>query len=177
MGVSDLIRLSAAGLGLGMSGCALPTVTPPSVDVLDVQLTGIGLTEQQLAVTLCVTNPNSSTLAFRHVTADFDVSGSPLAVGASDLPVQLPPLSSTVVPFTAVTTVQNLGPQLLGIIRAGSIDYRVHGSVSLYGAFGITVPYSRSGQLDPLTAGLKLASAAADPAPSRCSSGFQASSI
>ena len=173
----DLVRLAAATLSLGVSGCALATSTPPSVDVLDVQLTGIGLTDQQLAITLCVTNLNRSTIAFRQVTAEFDVSGSPLAAGSSDLPVQLPPLSSTVVPFTVVATVQNLGPQLLGVFRTGGIDYRVHGFVSLFGAFALTVPYSRSGHLDLLAGGLKLASAAADPTPSRCALDLRANTM
>ena len=72
------------------------------------------------------------------------------------------------VPFTVVTTVQNLGPQLLGVIRSGSVDYRVHGTVAFRGVLSLTLPYSRSGRLDPLAGGLELASAAADSTPSRC---------
>lgn len=160
--------LAASALMFVVSGCALASDTPPSVDVLAVRLVGIGLTEQQLAVTLCVTNPNANQIAFQRVTADLDVSGAPLAAGASDLAVQLPPTSSTAVPFTVVTTAQNLGPQLLGILRTGSLDYRVHGTVTFRGALGITLPYSRSGRLDPLAQGLELASAASDPIASRC---------
>ncbi len=172
-------RPAAAALAAAaaLTGCALATATPPSVDVLDVHLTGLGLTEQQLAVTLCVTNLNASELAFRRVSADFDVSGSPLAAGVADLAVRLPPLSSTVVPFTVVTTVQNLGPQLLGVLRTGSVDYRVHGTVTLQGSFGLTLPYSRSGHLDPLATGLGLAASASDPAPSRCAAVKPASAI
>ena len=154
------LNAGAALLTLAVAGCALATATPPSVDVMDVRLVGLGLTEQRLAVTLCVTNPNKIDLNFRRVTADLDVSGQPLATGASDLAVRLPPLSSTPVPFTVVTTVQNLGPQLLGILNTGSVDYRVHGFVSLEGALGITLPYSRSGRLDPVADGLRLADAA-----------------
>ena len=156
-------------LAATLSGCALASDTPPSVDVLDVRFVGIGLTEQQLATTLCVTNPNTNEIAFRRMTVALDVSGTLLAAGASDLPVRLPPSSSTAVPFTVVTTVQNLGPQLLGILRSGSLDYRVHGTVSLQGTFGLALPFSRSGRLDPLAGGLDLASAAGDPTPSRCS--------
>ncbi len=142
--------------------------------MLDVQLTAIGLTEQQLAVTLCVTNPNASDLAFRRVSADIDVSGAPLAAGVSDLAVRLPPNASTVVPFTVVTTVRNLGPQLLGVLRTGSVDYRIHGTVTLAGSFALTLPYSRSGRLDPLATGLGLAMKATDPAPSRCNAALSA---
>ncbi len=166
--VTTLLAVALAGT---LGGCALATGTPPSVDVMDVRLVGVGLTEQQLATTLCVTNPNDSALAFRRVAVTLDVSGAPLATGSSDLPLQLPPHSSTAVPFTVVTTVQNLGPQLLGILRSGSLDYRIHGTVSLQGAFGLTLPFSRAGQLDPLAGGLNLASVAASgEAPSRCAS-------
>ncbi len=160
-----------AGLILAacVSGCALASAAPPSVEVLNVRLTGIGLTGQQIATTLCVTNPNDADLAFRRVAVALDVSGLPLAEGASDLPVRLPPRSSTPVPFTVNTTVQNLGPQLLGVLRTGSLDYRVHGSVSLGGALGIALPFSRSGRLDPLAGGLGLASAASDATPGKCS--------
>ena len=156
-------RHAAAAMALAVTGCALASATPPSVDVMDVHLVGLGLTEQQLAVTLCVTNPNKTELAFRRVTADLDVSGAPLASGASDLAARLPPLSSTPVPFTVITTVQNLGPQLLGMLHTGRVDYRVHGSIVLQGALGITLSYARSGRLDPVADGLRLADAATDP--------------
>ena len=159
----------AAVLSVGISGCALMNDTPPSVDVTDIRLIGLGLTEQRLAMTLCVTNPNINQIAFRRVTADLDVSGAPLATGASDLSVVLPPRSSTAVPFTVVTTVRNIGPQLLGVFRTGSVDSRVHGTVTFQGALGLTLPYSRSGGLDPLAGGLDLANAAGDSMPSRCS--------
>ncbi len=172
---SDVSALAARRLAatlaatLAVSGCALATDTPPSVDVLDVHLVGIGLTEQELATTLCVTNPNANEMAFRRVTVALDLAGSPLAAGVSDQPVVLPPMSSTRVPFTVVTTVKNIGPQLLAILQSGSLDYRVHGSVSLQGAFGLTLPFSRSGHFDPLSGGLNLASAASETTPSRCS--------
>jgi len=49
------------------TGCALATPPPPQVEVADVQLRGGGLLDQTLGVTLCVTNPNSSELAFRRI--------------------------------------------------------------------------------------------------------------
>ena len=163
------MRLSMLLLAaFALPGCTLLTATPPSAEVTDVRLTGVGLTEQRLAVTLCVTNPNRSALAFSHITANLDVADTPLAAGASDNAVQLPPLSSTTVPFTVTATAQNLGPQLLGIIRTGTVGYRLHGSVTLQDGLGLTIPYSRSGRLDLLGGGLDLAMAATDPAPSRC---------
>ena len=55
----------AASTGLLASGCALLTATPPEVEATRVELRGLGLLEQQLAVTLCATNPNGTELDFR----------------------------------------------------------------------------------------------------------------
>ena len=142
------LRTAAAALALCMTGCALLTADRPTVDVMDVRLVGLGLTEQQLAVTLCVTNPNPDQLAFKHVTTALDIAGLPLAEGGSDVPVILPPRSSVAVPFTVTTTVTNLGPQLAGIFQTGGLDYRLHGTVTLAGGLAFTVPYSKSGRLD-----------------------------
>jgi len=112
---------AVVALALLTSGCTLLTATPPTVAVQQVELRGVGLLEQALGVTLCVTNPNDAELDFRRVTVAVDVSAVPLAEGASDTAVRLPPRSSTLVPFTVVTTARNLGPQLLGM--SWSLDF------------------------------------------------------
>ncbi len=157
-----------AAAALLVSACTLLTATPPEVEVMRVELRGFGLLEQQLAVTLCVTNPNSAELDFRRIMVAMDAAGAPLAEGVSDAVIRLPPQSSTVVPFTVVTTVRNLGAQLLGVVRTGGVDYRLHGTISLTGALALTLPFSRSGRLDVLTAGENLLADAGALASTRC---------
>jgi len=164
----NVLRLLRVLVATSLASCTLITLTPPTVGVLDVQLTGLGVTEQRVSTTLCVTNPNQNALSFKRVTVALDVSGKPFAAGTADLPVILPPQSSTAVPFTVVTTVQNLGSQLLGVLRTGGVDYRVHGTVTLQGGLGLVLPFSRSGRIDPLTGSIALADAALDPATSPC---------
>ncbi len=149
------------------SGCALVTATPPQVEVAAVELRGAGLLDQALAVTLCVTNPNSSELSFRRIAVGVDVGGSPLVEGVSDTAVRLPPSSSVLVPFTVVSTVRNIGPQLLGVLRTGAVDYRLHGTITLE-TLGITVPFSRSGRLGLFTGGQQLLADAVAPRALRC---------
>ena len=167
-------RSSVAVLGaalLAASGCELATLAtamPPSVEVQQVQLRGVGLLDQTLGVSLCVTNPNDAALNFRRVTVAVDANGAPLADGASDTAVLLPPRASTVVPFTVVTTTGNLGPQLLGVLRTGGVAYRMHGSVQLTGALALTLPFSHSGRLDLVTAGQGLLADVAAPSGTRC---------
>ncbi len=158
-----------AGLAAALlcTGCALATATPPQVEVTAVQVRGIGLLDQTLGVTLCVTNPNNSELAFRRIQVVVDAAGSPVAEGASEAPVRLPPRSSVLVPFTVVSTVRNLVPQLLGVLSSGAVEYRLHGSITLE-TLGITVPFSRSGRFGLLAAGQELLADAVAPAGLRC---------
>ncbi len=153
---------------LGLGGCALAGATPPTVEVAAVELRGVGLLDQALAVSLCVSNPNTVALTFRRVRVGVDVSGAPLAAGVSDAAVSLPPLASVLVPFSVTTTTANLGPQLLGVLGTGGIDYRLHGSVQLAGVLPISIPFSRDGRLDLLTAGQRALADAAAPAGTRC---------
>ncbi len=134
-----------------------------------VRLRGVGVLDLALGVTLCVTNPNPSEISFRRVTATLDVAGAPLAEGVSDVPVRVPPHSSVLVPFTVVATGRDLGPQLLGVLRTGTLDYRVRGSVTLDG-LGLTIPFGRGGRLDALGTGSALLQDAAAPAGMRCAS-------
>ena len=157
-------RLSLAGL---CAGCALVTATPPQVEVAAVELRGVGVFEQVLGVTLCVTNPNPSELAFRRIQVALDTSGRPLLEGTSDAAVRLPPGASVLVPFTVVSTVRNIGPQLLGVVRTGALDYRLRGSITLE-TLGLTVPFSRGGRLDLAAAGPDLLADAVAPRAVRC---------
>lgn len=149
------------------AGCALATATPPQVEVASVRLRDVGLLDQTLDVTLCATNPNASELAFRRVQVAVDAAGSPLAAGTSEAPVRLPPQSSILMPFTVVSTVRNLGPQFLGVLGTGAVEYWVHGSITL-DTVGLAVPFSRSGRLGLLTAGRELLAGAIAPAGLRC---------
>ncbi len=161
----------ACGLGLlalANGGCTLLTASPPQVQVQSVQLQGLGLLDQALAVTLCVTNTNDAALGFRRVTTALDVAGLPLATGAAEVAVQLPAHAATLVPFAVTTTVRNLGPQLLAVLQSGSVAYRLHGTVQLEGVLPITVPYGRAGRLDVGTIGQALLADAGLPAATDC---------
>lgn len=151
-----------------VGGCALVAPAPPRVEVAAVEVRGLGLLDQSLGVTLCVSNPNDAELAFRRVAVTVEVAGAPLAEGGSDVPVRLPPRSSVLVPFSVVTTARNLGPQLLGVVRAGGVEYRLRGTVQLGGALALTLPFSRVGRLDLAATGRGLLADALAPARSPC---------
>ncbi len=152
------VALMLALLVLLVPGCALTTATSLEAEVAAVELRGLGLLDQTLAVALCVSNPTDAGLSFRRVAAALEIAGAPLVEGASEAPVQLPPRSSVVVPFTVTTTVRNLGAQLLDVVGSGGVEYRVRGRVQLDGTLPVTLPFSRSGRLDLLAMGTRMLS-------------------
>ena len=89
-----------------------------------------------------MTNPNACALGFRRAEVGLDLEGAPLAEGSSAMAV-----SSTLMPFQVTTTVRNLGSQLLGVLRTGGPDYRIHATVTLTGALALEVPLSKNGRL------------------------------
>jgi len=135
--------------------------------VAAVQLRGIGLLDQTLGVTLCATNPSDSDLAFQRIQVAVDAVGSPLTEGASETPVRLPPRSSILMPFTVVSTMRNLVPQLFGVLSTGAAEYRLHGSITLE-TQGVTVPFSRSDRFGLLAAGQEFLADAVTPVGLRC---------
>lgn len=155
-------------LALLAAGCALAAATPPEVEVAAVELRGLGLLDQSLGVTLCVSNPGDAELAFRRVDVRVEVAGAPLAEASSEAPVRLPPRASVPVPFGVATTLRHLGPQLLGVARAGGVEYRLRGTVRLDGPLALALPFERRGRLDLAAAGRGLLADAAAPASSRC---------
>ena len=162
-------RLVLGPLLLAVASCALASADSPKVEVVEAELLGIGLLEQRFAVALCVTNPNASDLAFRRVRVALDLAGADLAESESQVAVRLPARSSTLVPFAVTTTIRNLGPQLLSVVRTGSLDYRMHGTVQLAGALPLSLPFSRSGHLSLVSAGRDLLADAAAPTGNACS--------
>ncbi len=150
------------------AGCTLLTAMPPQVEIRNVSLRGAGLLDEVLAVELCVSNPNATALNFRRADVGLDVENAPFAQGQSEGAVLLPPRASTLVPFQVVVTNRNLGPQLLGVLRTGGVEYRVHGTVTLTGALALDVPFSRRGHLDLLSAGQSALTYGAAPEATRC---------
>ncbi len=149
-----------AGFLLLGTGCTLIGATRPQIEVASVELRRIGLLEQSLRVGLCAFNPNDQDFAFRRIIVALDVADAPLAEGITETAVLLPPHQSVLIPFDVATTTRNIPPQLLSTLLAGAVEYRLHGSVQLAGSLGITIPFSRQGRLDFLSAGPALLLAA-----------------
>lgn len=152
---------------LGLLNCAMLSATSPTIAVADIRLTGIGLLEQSVLLTLCVTNPNHTELDFERVHFVLNVSGSAIARGTSEIPTRLPPTASTMVPIAITTTDRNLRSQILSTLQTGSIAFSLDGRVTL-ACVPFPISFNKAGDLSLLSAGLQLAAVDQSPAATPC---------
>lgn len=132
-------------LFLAVGGCALPTV--PSAGVNPVQLGKEGSPKRVVLATLCVTNASRDALVFRRATIRFGRTNDVFATGSIDDPFVVPALSLVRRPLTISITQRHLVAQGVENARTREIRYRVDGLVALDRAFGLNIPYRRSGRL------------------------------
>lgn len=129
-----------------LSSCG-PGLTPPTVGVLDGRLVAAGLLDQQLQLSLCITNPNARDIALNRVTFSFRLGGDRLADGTSQAVFDLPPHGSVAVPFAVATTLRDIGRPIEAILASGSVNYVVSGTVILRDFDLIGIPYTVRGRI------------------------------
>jgi LEA14-like dessication related protein len=131
--------------------------TPPSVEIVGVELVSLGLSSGQAKVTLEVTNEGSRTLRVRGFLYDIqvregttDVGWESLAEGFYDEEIEIPGegvvRASIPVPFQYAA----LGAALRSFLFQGEVPYRLSGEVWLGGSrLGVQVPFRSEGVLKP----------------------------
>lgn len=155
------VPMTTGLLCIAVQGCA--AVQPPKVDVLQAQISAVGILDQRLQVQLWVSNPNDRELAFSKVTANVAIGGERLASAVNDTPVTLPPLAAVALPFAVSTTTRNLGDQLGSVFSSGAVRYTVSGVVVLRDFSLIGIPYSVAGQVMPQMVAGRLIGMADEP--------------
>ena len=139
-------------LSLAASGCAL-NVVPPSAEVVGIGLTSLGLTSGVAAVELDVWNPNRGDLEVREISYLLEVRGEEdggewlkLGDGFHGRPVRLGSQDTTRVSLSVPFEYEGVGAAIRSLLRSGTVQYRVHGEVSLRRWFGdVRVPFAREG--------------------------------
>ena len=157
---------------LAIFGCAFASGPMPRVDVLGVRFVGFGLTEAA-ALDHAVRDKPGRNLArvpprHRGSRRRRETTGSWLKRAGGRLARHW--LREDGCRSPSSRPCRTSGRSSWKTLRSGILNYRVHGTVTLQGAFGLAVPYSRSGHLDLLAGGLEMASAAANLLTSPCSS-------
>lgn len=134
---------------VALAGCAalLPKLVAPQLTVNGVNFEGGDLLQQQLQLSLHVTNPNDRAIAVRGITVNLDLAGVPFAMGVSDAAFVLPAHGETDFALNVSANVSNA----LGVLAAGmahrAVDYRVYGQVHLGQGLVRTLQFSHNGRV------------------------------
>lgn len=117
-----------AGLLL-VTGCALARVsfTPPTVDLTQVRVTGLGLTGGTLDLVFAVHNPNTYELRTTRMDVALALEGTPFGDVAMERAVALPRESATEVTLPLRFTWEGVGAGARALITRGSVQYRLDG--------------------------------------------------
>lgn len=130
-------------------GCAsVDDVVPPKVNLVNIVPIGAGPFEQRFRVDLRVSNPNDFDIPLNGLSFDIDVNGDYFATGLSNQEVLIPRLDSAVVSAEATASSIDLFRHILGVVRAGAVEYQIKGSALVAGLGTRTVPFEREGKLN-----------------------------
>ncbi|MEJ2514182.1 MAG: LEA type 2 family protein [Gammaproteobacteria bacterium] len=139
---------------LVLAGCAsLTSLEPPEVRVTDVRgmpRESSGL-EQRFAVGLNVLNPNNREILVDGMDFELELNGRQLARGVSSEAFVLPALGEAGTTVTVSTSLVNVFGQLLelGRTQPDRLEYRIRGKLHLGSGMVRTIPFDRTGTLQP----------------------------
>ena len=144
--------MSAAIVAGGCNSLPPPDLRTPRLEVADVSIRDVGLSELRFAVIVRADNPNDVDIPLTNLTFDLDVLDRPFASGIAVQPrVVLPRLARSDVPieFTVPTMrlLDTVGQLATG--RLSNLSYRFKGSANWGNSF-IPIPFEKSGNLDVL---------------------------
>jgi LEA14-like dessication related protein len=136
---------------LALCVCACSTMAPkfnrPNVSVVNIELRGGNMLQQNFAVKLHIQNPNDRTLPVRGLHVELNVGGEQLASGVSDRAFVVPPFGETDFDMTIKA---NVALALLKLAdkmdqHSDSIDYDVTGAASIDLPFFSDLPFHQKG--------------------------------
>lgn len=142
-------------LGLAVLSSCAPRLRRPSVEVLAVRVTSLGLAGGTVDVDLEVVNPNARQIRIRRVDYDLQVAvgaedWESLTRGSTPEAVTLPARDTVMVTVPVPFEYEALGAALRSLLREGQLRYRLLGEV-LAGSAGLEFrrSFEARGRLGP----------------------------
>lgn len=136
----------------GCNSVPPPDLRTPRLEVADISIRDVGLSELRFAVLVRADNPNDVDIPLTNLSFDLDLLDRPFATGIAAQPrLVLPRLARSDVPieFTVPTMrlVDMVGQLATG--RLSNLSYRLRGRANWGNSF-IPIPFEKSGNLDVL---------------------------
>ena len=137
--VISLFSLTACGPnGAGIKGIA----EPPGVSVQDVSFQRFSWQGGEALISINLSNPNAFPLPLTGVDYALTLNGVEVGMGSREQSVQIPARQSRLVQFPLTLSFVNMASVLPGLMRQGTIQYQLSGSVHLP---LFKIPFTRTG--------------------------------
>ena len=155
------LPLRFAAVGTLLCGCHHAHSAPfqqPAVTFRDLRVRRIGLNEGAVDIVVAVDNPNSYVLSAHRATYALMAGSDTVGLGAIEEPFQIVAAATSDVHLPLSVSYSGLGVAGKQVMNAGTVLYRVVGTVTLSTPSGSTdVPYDRTGEFSTLNVTLDAA--------------------
>lgn len=130
------------------AACAATHLQKPQLQVVNVQMLGGNLLQQQLRVRMHVQNPNDRELQVRGITYELEVAGEKFAHGTSDSDFLVPARGETEFDVNVTANAAAAVLKVLGSsAKLDDVAYRVVGKVQLASGLLRTIPFEHQGRM------------------------------
>ena len=136
--IFSLFILTACSTGAGIKGIA----EPPNVSVQNVQMERLNWQGGEATFTLNVSNPNAFPLPLTGFDYQLKLNDVAVANGDREESITIPARQSKQVSVPLKLSFVNIASMLPGLIRQGTMQYQLAGSVHLP---WLNIPFTRSG--------------------------------
>ncbi|MBV6417345.1 MAG: hypothetical protein CMLOHMNK_02007 [Steroidobacteraceae bacterium] len=142
----------AAFAALLLVGCAATRFETPEIRIVGIELQQSDLFQQRFKVHLRVQNPNDRALPVKGITANMELNGEEFAQGIAGDSFTVPAMGEA--EFDMLLTA-NMAGAILRLVTdmqrgkaADSLEYRMHGKLSLASGFLRSIPFDEKGSLE-----------------------------
>lgn len=128
-------------------GCAtkLQNLKEPQVELKNVKVKELGMSDVKLLFNFSVQNPNPVEVAVDEIEYNLKLNGKDFTKGTLSENLKVGPESSVVIPLPVSFKYQDLFGNLSELLKSRKLDYEVDGSINL----GLlSIPYKKSGLVE-----------------------------
>lgn len=143
--------LAIATLAILLGACAATRFESPQLQVVGIELQKSELFDQRFKVRLRVQNPNDRALPVKGISASMDLDGEEFAHGVAAEAFTVPAFGEAEFDMLLSANMAGAIFRLISGMRDGSasdsLEYRVHGKLSLSSGFLRSIPFEEKGAI------------------------------
>ena len=127
------------------SGIGQSLIKAPGLEITNVRVSNLSLTNQNLVFTIGLDNPNPFPLPLKGLSYNLDLNGVEFANGFNESDISIPAGGNSVTDLNIEGDLLNFIREFGGV-KQGGLDYNLSGDIALLSS-SLRFPYSKEGRL------------------------------